>query len=109
MTDKTYIGVLLADLRLPEGRSLKGKRAPLNSLRDRVQGRFRASFSEVSFQDTWQRARVLITLAASSGQQAHERVDEIDRYLHGQEFEVDGVLVKSVDAVEDLWDVDSSR
>ncbi len=109
MTGKPFIGVLLADLHLPEGRSLKSKRSPLSSLRDQVRQRFKASFSEVSFQDTWQRARVLVTLSASSAQQAREQVDEIDRYLHSQEFEVARVLVKSVDSVEALWDVDSSR
>jgi uncharacterized protein len=58
------IGVLLAELHFPDSRSLKEKRAPLASLRDAVHARFRASFSEVGLEDTWQRARVLIVLAA---------------------------------------------
>ena len=55
----------------------------------------------------WQRARVLIVLAASSLQQARERLDDIDRYLHGQDFEVARVIVKTTDTVETLWDIDS--
>jgi uncharacterized protein YlxP (DUF503 family) len=102
-----YIGVLLADLHFPANRSLKAKRGPLNSLRDTVQGRFRASFAEVGHLDSWQLARVLVVVAASSGQQGVEQLDELDRFLHGQDFEVARVLVKSVDPIEALWPSDS--
>jgi hypothetical protein len=52
-------------------------------------------------------ARVLVVLAASSLHQARERLDDVDRYLHGQEFEVSRVLLKTADPVETLWDIDS--
>jgi uncharacterized protein YlxP (DUF503 family) len=107
VTAEAFLGVLLADLQFPENRSLKGKRSPISSLRDVIHSRFKASVSEVGFQETWQRARVLVTLAASSAGQAAERLDDIDRYLHGREFEVSRVLVKNVEAVEALWDFDS--
>jgi len=100
------IGVLLAELHFPAGRSLKEKRAPLAALREVVHGRFHASFSEVGLQDVWQRARVLIVLAASSLQQARERLDDIDRHLHAQDFEVARMIVKTSDTVETLWDID---
>ncbi|HJW75730.1 MAG TPA: DUF503 domain-containing protein [Thermoleophilia bacterium] len=104
MAAEAFIGLLLVDLHFPDNHSLKGKRSPMASLRDVVQQRFKASFSEVSHQDTWQRARVLVVLAASSAGQAQERIDEIDRYLHAQEYEVAWVVRKSVDAVEVEWD-----
>lgn len=107
MRPDACIGVLLAELHFPGSRSLKDKRAPLASLRDSVHARFRASFSEVGLQDVWQRARVLIVLAASSLQQARERLDDVDRYLHGQEFDVSRVLLKTTDSVDVLWDIDS--
>jgi uncharacterized protein YlxP (DUF503 family) len=100
------IGVLLAELHFPESRSLKEKRAPLASLRDAVHARFRASFSEVGLQDVWQRARVLIVLAASSLENARERLDDLDRYLQSREFEVSRVLLKTTDTVDGLWDID---
>lgn len=106
MTLEPCIGVLLAELHFPENRSLKGKRAPLASLRDTVQRRFRASFSEVGHHDAWQRAEVLIVLAASSPSQARERVDDIDRYLHAQEYEVSRVSIRSADPVGELWPAD---
>jgi uncharacterized protein YlxP (DUF503 family) len=101
------VGVLLAELHFPEGRTLKDKRAPLASLRDVMQSRFRASFSEVGLQDAWQRARVLVVLGASSLQQARERLDDIDRYLHALDFEVARVLLKTADPVDTVWDFDS--
>jgi uncharacterized protein YlxP (DUF503 family) len=100
------IGVLLADLHFPETRSLKEKRGPLTSLRDIVQRRFKASFSEVGGQDTWQTARVLVTLAASSPRQADEQIAQVDRYLHGLGYDV-RVLLRTVEVVESLWDIDS--
>jgi uncharacterized protein YlxP (DUF503 family) len=100
------IGVYLAELHFPEARSLKEKRAPLKSLRDVLQFRFRASFSEVGLQDAWQRARVLVVLAASSLQQTRERIDDIDRYLNAREFEVARVLLKTADPVDTVWDID---
>jgi uncharacterized protein YlxP (DUF503 family) len=101
------IGVYLAELHFPEARSLKEKRAPLKSLRDVLQSRFRASFSEVGLQDAWQRARVLVVFAASSLQQTRERLDDIDRYLHARDFQVARVLLKTADTVETVWEYDS--
>lgn len=106
MRPDACIGVYLAELHFPEARTLKDKRAPLSSLRDVLQSRFRASFSEVGLQDAWQRARVLVVLAASSLPQTRERLDDIDRYLHGREFEVARVLLKTADPVDTVWDID---
>ena len=107
MKHDACIGVILAELHFPASRSLKEKRAPLTSLRDVVHARFRASFSEVGLHEAWQRARVLVVLGASSLQQARERLDDIDRYLHAQDFEVARLLIKTTDTVDTLWDIDS--
>ena len=106
MRPDACIGVYLAELHFPEARTLKDKRAPLRSVRDVLQARFRASFSEVGLQDAWQRARVLVVLAASSLPQTRERLDGIDSYLHGREFEVSRVLLKTADPVDTVWDID---
>jgi uncharacterized protein YlxP (DUF503 family) len=58
-------------------------------------------------QDAWQRARVLVVIAASSLQQTRERLDDIDRYMHAQAFEVARVLLKTTDTVDTVWDFDS--
>jgi uncharacterized protein YlxP (DUF503 family) len=101
------VGVYLAELHFPEARTLKEKRAPLSSLRDVLHSRFHASFSEVGLQDVWQRARVLVVIAASSLQQTRERLDDIDRYLNAREFEVARVLLKTADTVDTVWEFDS--
>jgi uncharacterized protein len=101
------LGVYLAELHFPEARTLKDKRAPLASLRDVLQSRFRASFSEVGLQDAWQRARVLVVIATSSLQQTRERLDDIDRYLNAREYEVARVLLKTADTVDTVWEFDS--
>lgn len=106
MRPDACVGVYLAELHFPEARTLKDKRAPLASLRDVLQSRFRASFSEVGLQDAWQRARVLVVIAASSLQQTRERLDDIDRYLHARDFDVSRVLLKTADTVETVWEFD---
>ena len=106
MRPDACIGVYLAELHFPEARTLKEKRAPLASLRDVLQSRFRASFSEVGLLDAWQRARVLVVLAASSLQQTRERLDDIDRYLHAREFEVSRVLSQDRRPSGTVWDID---
>ncbi len=108
MRPDACIGVYLAELHFPAARTLKEKRAPLASLRDVLQSRFRASFAEVGLHDAWQRARVLVVLAASSLQQARERLDDVDRYVHARDdqFVVARVLLKTTDPVDTIWDID---
>ncbi len=100
------LAVWLAELHFPENRSLKEKRGPLTSLRDVLQRRFRASFAEVSHQDVWQRAGILVVLAASSVAQAEVRLSEVERYVYGRDdLEVTATLVRAVDRVGAVWDV----
>ena len=47
-----------------------------------------------------------MVIAASSLQQTRERLDDIDRYLHAQDFEVARVLLKTADTVDTVWDFD---
>jgi len=102
------LGILLVELHFPANRSLKEKRGPLSSLRDVVQQRFRAAFSEVAHQDVWQLAGVLIVVAASSLAQAEQQLAEIERYVHGRnDFEVSRTVVRSVDSVDSLWDTEA--
>ena len=105
MRSEAALGVLLLELHFPANRSLKEKRGPLTSLRDVVQQRFRAAFSEVAHQDAWQLAGVLIVIAASSLSQAEQRLADVERYVHGRdEFEVSRTVVRSVDDVASIWD-----
>jgi uncharacterized protein YlxP (DUF503 family) len=102
------LGILLVELHFPANRSLKEKRGPLSSLRDIVQQRFRAAFSEVAHHDAWQLAGVLIVVAASSLAQAEERLADIERYVHARDdFVVSRTVVRSVDDVASIWDAEN--
>ena len=108
MRHDACIGVLLAELHFPENRSLKDKRAPLASLRDAVQralprlvqrgGAARRLAACARCSSCWPPRRC--SRRASS-------IDDIDRYLHAQEFEVSRVLLKcSRHRWDTLWDID---
>jgi len=102
------LGVLLLELHFPGNHSLKEKRQPLTSLRDVVQRRYRASFSEVAHQDVWQRSRILIAVAGSSMSQVEEQVANIERYIHGRDdFVVSMTMLRTVENVAALWDLDA--
>jgi uncharacterized protein len=101
------LGVLLLELHFPESHSLKEKRQPLASLRDVVQRRYRASFSEVGHQDVWQRSRIFIAVTGSSMSQAEEQVAGIERYVHGRDdFVVSQTVLRTVENVAAIWDLD---
>lgn len=107
MRSEAALGVLLLELHFPANHSLKEKRQPLTSLRDVVRRRYRASFSEVAYQDVWQRSRILIAVAGSSMSQAEEQVADIERYIHGRDdFVVSQTVLRTVETVAALWDLD---
>ena len=101
------IGICQLDLLIGDSHSLKGKRRVLKQILARVKNKFNVSIAEVGDHDLWQRARVLIVLGASSPVQAGEQLDELDRYLHAQAFEVERVVLKTVDPVGAMWDFDA--
>jgi uncharacterized protein YlxP (DUF503 family) len=86
------VGLLCLELFLPYSRSLKDKRRVLNTLRDRVPGRFNAAFAELDFQDKWQRARLgIVTLNSQKG-----LVDQIlQKILRDVEENLEGEIVLS--------------
>jgi uncharacterized protein YlxP (DUF503 family) len=84
---KGFVGVIRAELVFGENGSLKGKRMYLRRMRDHLTRRG-ASFAEVGYQDLWQRARVLVALAASDAGALECSMSAAARYLDSQEWEV---------------------
>jgi uncharacterized protein YlxP (DUF503 family) len=82
------VGIVLAELRFPEGESLKTKRMSLRRMRDTLTRRHGATFAEVGYQDLWQRSRVVFAVAASDGRILEQTVDAALRYLESQEWEL---------------------
>jgi hypothetical protein len=83
-----YIGILSAELHLPENRSLKGKRKELLSVKSQLQRRFGASVAEVDHHDLWQRTRITAACVAREHREVERLLDEAERWLRGQEWDV---------------------
>ncbi len=83
-----YVGILAVELHFPEAGSLKGKRRFVRSAKAQLVNRFGASVAEVAHHDLWQRAGLTVACVAREANEAERLLDEAERYLHGQEFEL---------------------
>jgi len=83
-----YVGILSVELHFPENHSLKGKRKELLSVKAQLQRRFGASVAEVDHHDVWQRARITVACVAREHHDLERLLDEAERWLRGQEWEV---------------------
>jgi uncharacterized protein YlxP (DUF503 family) len=83
-----YVGILTFELHVPEAGSLKGKRKFVKSAKAQLQNRFGAAVAEVDHHELWQRARLTIACVAREAREAERLLDEAERYLIGQEWEV---------------------
>jgi uncharacterized protein len=83
-----FVGILSVELHFPEAGSLKGKRKYVKSAKAQLQNRFGASVAEVDFHDLWQRSRLTLSCVAREEREVVRLLDEAERYLHGQEFEL---------------------
>ena len=83
-----YVGILTVDLHFPEAGSLKGKRKFVKSAKAQLQHRFGASVAEVDHHELWQRSRLTLSCVAREYREAEQLLDEAERYLIGQEYDV---------------------
>ena len=95
-----YVGILSVELHFPESGSLKGKRKFVKSAKAQLQNRFGAAVAEVDHHDLWQRSRLTIACVAREALEAARLLDEAERYLNGQEWEV-GRAERDVVALDD--------
>ena len=83
-----FVGILTVDLRFPEAHSLKEKRHHLRSAKANLQNRVGASVAEVDHHDVWQRTRLTVSCVAREHRELARLLDEAERWLRGQEWEV---------------------
>ena len=83
-----FVGILSVELHFPESGSLKGKRKYVKSAKAQLQNRFGASVAEVDHHELWQRSRLTLSCVACEEREVVRLLDEAERYLHGQEFEL---------------------
>jgi uncharacterized protein YlxP (DUF503 family) len=79
------VGVLTLELRLENSHSLKEKRHVIQSLKDRLRGKFNVAVAEIDYQDLWQRAAVAAVTVSSD--QVHA-----EKVLRGVEQEAVALL-----------------
>ena len=83
-----YVAILSVELHFPEAGSLKGKRKHVKSAKAQLQNRFGASVAEVDHHDLWQRTRLTVACVAREAHEAERLLDEAERWLGGQEWEL---------------------
>lgn len=69
------------ELRVPESRSLKAKRAAVRPIVDGLRHRFHVSVAEVDHQDTWQRAAIGVAVVAESSRQLEQVLATVERFV----------------------------
>ncbi|MBI5694678.1 MAG: DUF503 domain-containing protein [Nitrospirae bacterium] len=67
-----FVGILTAELHVPESGSLKGKRSVVKGLKDRIRSRFNVSVAEVGETELWQRATLGIAVVSNDRSHADE-------------------------------------
>ena len=85
-----FVGIFSFELFLPESRSLKDKRMVLRSVKAQLANRVGCSIAEVDHHDVWQRARLTLACVAREAGEAERLVDDAERWLYGQPWELFG-------------------
>lgn len=96
-----YVGILSVELRFPGARSLKDKRMHLRSAKEQLARRVGAAVAEVDHHDAWQRARLTLACVAREAGQAERLLDEAERWLVGQPYEL-ALAERATVTLEDL-------
>ena len=60
----------------------------MRSAKAQLQNRVGASVAEVDHHDVWQRARITVACVAREHREVERLLDEAERWLRGQEWEV---------------------
>jgi hypothetical protein len=85
-----FVGIFSFELFLPESHSLKDKRMVVRSVKAQLANRVGCSIAEVDHHDVWQRARLTLACVAREAGEAERLVDDAERWLHGQPWELLG-------------------
>src|ERR1700752_201559 len=83
-----FVALPTCELHFPDAHSLKEKRHHLSSAKAQLERRVGASVAEVDHHDVWQRARITAACVAREHREAERLLDEAERWLRGQAWEV---------------------
>ena len=76
-----HAAALKFELRIPDSRSLKTKRAAVRPIVDGLRHKFRVSVAEVDHHDTWQRAALGVAAVADSPDRLGEVLATVERFV----------------------------
>ena len=91
-----YVGILSVELHFPASHSLKEKRHHLRSAKARLQN-MGAAVAEVDHHEVWQRSRLTLSLVAREYRESERMLDEAERYLGSQDWELGAVERRVLD------------
>ena len=74
-----FVVAVRCELHLPAVNSLKGKRAILNRIKDRLRANGRAAVAEVDHNDLWQRAALGVVVISGEAGHADQMMDAVRR------------------------------
>ena len=97
-----FVAILRFEMHMPGAGSLKEKRRHLLHTKAQLEHRFGASVSEVDHQDLWQRAALTMVVVRSDHAAAVRCLQDAERYLSAQEFELAGTRRAVLSVQEDL-------
>jgi uncharacterized protein len=83
-----FVGILSFELFFTGSHSLKEKRMAVRSVKQHLVNRLGCSVAEVDHHDVWQRTRLTIACATRAGGDADRLLDEAERWLSGNGYEV---------------------
>ncbi len=95
-----YVGILSVELLFPDAHSLKEKRMHVRSIKAQLANRVGASVAEVDHHDVWQRAGVTLSCVAREHRELVRLLDEAERWLGGQAFEL-GLVRREIVSLDD--------
>ena len=76
------LGLVKLTLRIPDCRSLKGKRRVVKSIIGRIRNHFNVSAAEIGANDIHQRAEIGFALVGNSGSYVNAKLDKLINLAH---------------------------
>lgn len=83
-----FVGILTLELHLHDAYSLKEKRMVVNSMLDKIRGRFNVSAAQIDDHDLWNRATLAVAVVSNDKTEAN-RVLNLVRDLSETELRCD--------------------
>jgi len=71
------VGTVTLEFLISESHSLKTRRRVVNSLKERIRGRFNVSVADLGSQDVWQRVVLGVAVVSNDGRFANEVLSKV--------------------------------